>query len=42
MVGSGQWWILPQLNDIDHSSFLPHLGKVKGAESYIEDNVQER
>ena len=35
----GNWAVLDpsQLNDRDHSSFLPHLGKVKGAESYIKD-----
>jgi len=41
MVGSGQCWILPRLNYINHSRFLPQLRKVMSAESYIEDIVQE-
>ena len=36
-MGRGQCWILPRFEDRDHSSVLPHLGKVMGAENRIED-----
>ena len=41
MVESGWYWILPLLNDRDHSILLPHLGKVMGVENCVVDTGKE-
>ena len=40
-MGRGQCWILPRFKVGNHSSVLPHLGKLMGVENRIEDLRQE-
>ena len=40
-IGRGQCSILPRFKDRDHSSVLPHLRKVMGAENHVEYTGEE-